>query len=202
VTDGSSDDAIGAFDAIVYDLDGTLVRLAVDWGAVAADVDRVLRERGVDPPAGLWAMLEFAEREGHREAVEETIADHERKGARNSERLALADHVEDGRYTHNGVTHERIPIGICSLNCEAACRIAIEAHGLAEHVGAVVGRDSVSTYKPDPESLLATVEALGATSERVLFVGDSDRDAETARRAGTRFVYVSELLSDDADAAE
>ena len=184
-------DDIDDIDAIIYDLDGTLVRLTVDWGTVAADVESVLRSRDCDPPAGLWAMLAFAEEHGYREAVEETIGRHERDGARNSERLALADTLANER--------ERTPTGVCSLNCEDACRIALETHSLTGFVDRVVGRDSVSTYKPDPDPLLAVVDALGAVPERTLFVGDSERDERTAERAGTRFVYVSELLSDDAD---
>lgn len=195
--DVESDDHDHSHDlgAVVYDLDGTLVRLTVDWGTVAADVERVLRSRGVDPPAGLWAMLEFAESEGHREAVEETIGEHEREGARQSKRLPLADALAAAEGNDS-------PVGICSLNCEGACRIALETHGLADRVDCVVGRDSVSTYKPDPGPLLTVVEALGATPERTLFVGDSERDERTAARAGTRFVYVSELVSDDADGVE
>ena len=174
----------GPLDAIIYDLDGTLVRLAVDWGTIAVDVGRVLRSQGIDPPAGLWAMLEFAEDNGHRAVVEETIGEHEREGARRSERLALADALDpDGRP----------PIGVCSLNCEAACRIALSVHGLVDRVDCVVGRDSIGTYKPDPAPLLAAVERLDATPERTLFVGDSERDERTAARARTRFVYAAEF---------
>ena len=170
---------IDDYDAVVYDLDGTLVRLAVDWDAVAREVGGVLESRGVTPPDDLWAMLDRADETGHREAVEATLAAHETEGARNSERLAHADGVPRG-----------VPVGVCSLNCEAACRIALETHGLADSVSAVVGRDSLATRKPDPEPLLAVVRKLGVAPERTLFVGDSESDEVAARRAGTDFRYV------------
>jgi len=96
------------YEAVIYDLDGTLVELTVDWGAVAADVAEVLRERGVDPgDGGLWEMLERSDEQGHRDAVEEVISAYEHDGALASTRLALAD----------GLPHD-VPVGVCSLNAE------------------------------------------------------------------------------------
>jgi len=169
------------YDAVVYDLDGTLVDLLVDWEAVAADVADVLGDAGVDARGvGLWEMLNLADEAGVPDAVEAAIAAHEREGARRSRRLPTADELTDGGP----------PAAVCSLNCEAACRLALETHGLDDLVEAVVGRDSVDTRKPDPEPLLAALEPLGVPPERALFVGDSERDAEAARRAGTAFRWV------------
>lgn len=166
---------------VVFDLDGTLVRLAVDWDAVAAEVAETLRERGVTPPESLWAMLETADARGHREVVEEVISRHEREGARDSRRLGAADTLPDG------------PVGVCSLNCEAACRIALAEHDIGG-VDAVVGRDSVDAEKPHPEPLLETIARLDGDPADAIFVGDSPRDREAARRAGTDYVDVSEWL--------
>ena len=171
------------YDALVYDLDGTLVRLDVDWGAVTEEVAAVLRARGLETEGSLWDLLQRAEEAGerHRRAVEDVIADHERAGARSADRLPLADELPAG-----------VPTGVCSLNCEAACRIALELHGLDGHVDAVVGRDTVTAHKPDPEPLLATVDALGAGPQATLFVGDSDSDRVTAERAGVDFQPVAD----------
>lgn len=169
------------YDAYVYDLDGTLVRLDVDWGEVAEAVAAVLRARGVDvDEADLWSMLERSEETGYRQPVEEKIAEFEREGAKTAQRLPLT----------KALPHEE-PVGVCSLNSEAACRIALERYGLDNAVRYVVGRDSVATEKPDPEPLLRAVEALGVPAERTLFIGDSKRDHETAERAGTGFVFAN-----------
>ncbi len=171
------------YDAVVYDLDGTLVILEVDWAAAAADVRERYLEAGIEPPGeGLWAMLEASEDHGLGAAVEAEIAAHERAGARRSPRLARADEL----------LAREVPVGVCSLNAESACRIALEQHGLAGAVDVVVGRDTVSNHKPHPEPLLAAVEALGAEPGRTLFVGDTERDERTARRAGTAFEYVDD----------
>jgi len=175
------------YDAIVYDLDGTLVTLDVDWEAARRDATAVLRARGVGTAEmGLWDALEAAEAAdpaGVRRRVDEAIAEHERAGARSAVRLPTVD-----RLPHD------VPVGVCSLNSEDACRIALELHGIDAHVDAVVGRDTVGTYKPDPEPLLESVRRLRASPADALFVGDSERDEQTAERAGVSFRYVSEYL--------
>jgi len=171
-----------SYDAVVYDLDGTLVRLAVDWGAVRRAVADVFTERGVDHGGqDLWSLLDVAAAAGIADAVEETIAEFEHEGARESGRLPAADLLP----------HD-VPVGVCSLNCEAACRIALETHGLDDHVGVVVGRDSVPEHKPDPAPLLAVLDRLGVDPGGAVFVGDSQSDAETAAAAGTDFSWAAE----------
>jgi phosphoglycolate phosphatase len=168
------------YGAVVYDLDGTLLRLAVDWDAAASDATAAFAEAGVDAAdADLWSLFEMAPEHGLADDLESILAGHERRGAERAMRLPHADRVAEWQ----------IPVGVCSLNAEAACRRALERHGLLDHVDAVVGRDSVATHKPDPEPLLTTVDRLGADPASALFVGDSERDAVTADRAGVAFEW-------------
>jgi len=166
------------YDAVVYDLDGTLVRLAVDWQAAAERITPIVRAHGGDAEADdALDLLPVAESVGAAEAVEPHLAAAECDGARDSERLATMDEFES-------VT---LPVGVCSLNCAAACHEALATHDVTRDVGAVVGRDSVAERKPHPRPLLTAVEQLGVEPDRTLFVGDSDSDQLTARRAGTAF---------------
>jgi phosphoglycolate phosphatase len=173
-------------DAVVFDLDGTLVRLAVDWAAVDAAVAALLEDAGGDADGRrAWTLYDEAVALGVGDAVEECIASHERAGAAEAERLPLADRLPLA-----------VPTAVCSLNCEAAVRRALEGHGLGEHVEAVVGRDTVGARKPDPEGLLEACRRLGVDPADALFVGDSERDEETARNAGVPFEYVGDGPTD------
>jgi phosphoglycolate phosphatase len=169
------------YTAVVYDLDGTLVDLDVDWALVEREVGARLREEGVDPDNHeTWEQLTAGENAGIGAQVNALISEHEIGGALRSERLPTADELGE----------QSVPVGVCSLNCELAVRAALEKHDLDGSVDAVVGRDSVPTRKPNPGPLLAAVEALGVDPAAVLFVGDSEKDAQTAERAGTRFRWV------------
>lgn len=169
------------YDAVVYDLDGTLVRLDVDWERVEREVSAVLRDAGVDPDDyDMWGMLDAAEAAGVGDAVDELIAGHERDGATRARRLPTADEL--------GTLD--VPAGVCSLNCEAACRTALDRHGLLDAFGVVAGRDTVPARKPDRRALTWVLDELGVAPERALFVGDSASDEETAERAGVAFRWV------------
>ncbi|UTF55507.1 HAD-IA family hydrolase [Natronosalvus rutilus] len=167
-----------SYDAVVYDLDGTLVQLTVDWKETAEQIKPIIRQYGGDTDADdALDFLPIVDEIGATKEIEPHLASAERDGARRSERLPVMDELVEST----------VPVSICSLNCEAACRDALDAHSISKDVGAIVGRDSVTERKPHPEPLLAAVNKLGATPERTLFVGDSDSDEITARRAGTAF---------------
>lgn len=178
----TSSEMTTTYDAVVFDLDGTLVRLDVEWDHVATDVATALSDRGIEPPSSLWEMLELADRSGHLQPIEDIISTYEREGARRSDRLPAADAVPHG------------PVGICSLNAESACRCAVAEHDLTDQIDVIVGRDTVSTAKPDPEPLLEAIDRLGVDPRKVIFVGDGERDERTADRAGVDFSYVDAFL--------
>jgi phosphoglycolate phosphatase len=156
----------------------------VDWEQARNEVAEIYRSHGITVvEQGLWELFVEAHTVGLGAEVEEAISRYEKIGAEESPRLDFADHL---------FTHE-LPVGVCSLNCEEACTIALEQTGLRERVHTIVGRDSVDEHKPNPLPLLTVLERLGVSPEDSVFVGDSERDEETATRAGVKFAYVSSI---------
>lgn len=172
------------YEAIVYDLDGTLLRLDVDWEAVRKRCAAVLSARDVEVgDANLWEMRRIAADHNLLDRIDDVIAEFEREGARSAQRLSLADELP-----------RPIPVGVCSLNDQAACQIALELNGLDGYVDVVVGRDTAETTKPDPEPLLYALDRLGVAPDAALFVGDSDSDRIAAERAGMDFQWVTDRV--------
>lgn len=164
-----------AAEAVIYDLDGTLLRLDVDWKEVRRSINDVVGRR-ISPDI-VWGVLDVADQEGCGDQVRQIISEHEVRGAQTSTRLPTADELSG----------EERPIGVCSLNCREACVTALETHDLLRHVDVVVGRDSVDARKPHPEPLLHTAGSLGIPAEDTVFVGDSVIDRQTAESAGIHF---------------
>jgi HAD superfamily hydrolase (TIGR01509 family) len=86
---------------------------------------------------------------------------------------------------------QRYRLGVVSNfygNLEAVCHGA----GLASLFEVMVDSHCAGAEKPDPAIFRVAVEALGATPETSVFVGDSlRRDREGARRAGMGFIWIA-----------
>ncbi|MFB6284935.1 MAG: HAD family hydrolase [Halobacteria archaeon] len=168
-------------EAVIYDLDGTLVELEVDWGEVRMDVAEILSEAGIELVDSTWGMLDKARQNGCYGVVNGVIERHEVQGAIDSRLLQAAQDVPD---------MDGSKLGVCSLNAEKACRKALEIHGIEKYFGSVVGRDSVEGMKPDPGPLLRVLSELDVSPENAVFIGDSQSDEEAAERAGIKFIWV------------
>jgi putative hydrolase of the HAD superfamily len=92
---------------------------------------------------------------------------------------------------------ERYRLGVVSNfygNLEAVCRGA----GLSSIFPVLVDSHCVGAEKPDPAIFHVALDALRATAQTTVFVGDSlRRDREGARRTGMRFIW---LQAEDSDA--
>lgn len=171
---------LDAFDAAVFDLDGTLVDLRVDWAAVKADLADLLGEHvpgdvGADD-VDLPAVARENGRYGEYAAL---LAEYELAGADAARRRPLLD-VLDGL---------DCPVGVCTKNAEAAAERALSRFGVAGAVDALVARETTREQKPHPEPLERCLDDLGVAPGNAVFVGDDPTDCETAVGAGTSFLH-------------
>ncbi|HSG39102.1 MAG TPA: HAD-IA family hydrolase, partial [Thermoanaerobaculia bacterium] len=84
----------------------------------------------------------------------------------------------------------RYPLALLSNKGEALSRRILDGLDLSHRFREILGGDSLPTRKPDPAGLHLLAERLGVSIERLMLVGDTWVDAETARAAGCRFALV------------
>jgi phosphoglycolate phosphatase len=182
--------------AIVFDLDGTLIDSAPDIHAAA---NRMLADIG-QPPLPLETIIRFI---GNgipnlvRLVMEARGIDAAQHDAMNAAMLRhYTAHPADLSTPYPGVvaalerfTAEGFTLGVCTNKLHAPTLQILDALDLSRHFQVVVGGDSLPVKKPDPAPLHAAFEALGAP---VLYVGDSEVDAETARRADIPFALFTQ----------
>lgn len=79
-------------------------------------------------------------------------------------------------------------------------RAILDQFGLIDYFDHVQGTDGFA-YKPAPDVVHASLDALGARPEDCLFVGDSPADMEAGRRAGVKICAVRYGYGDPAQLA-
>jgi pyrophosphatase PpaX len=75
-------------------------------------------------------------------------------------------------------------IGIVTSKSEALALRGLAHVGLARHMDTIVGCDSSTRHKPDPEPVRIALHRLDASPEDAIFVGDSVHDVLAGNAAG------------------
>jgi phosphoglycolate phosphatase len=77
-----------------------------------------------------------------------------------------------------------IAVGICTNKPERLARLLLEALGIGDRFGALLGADTLPVRKPDPAPFREAVVRAGGNEGRSVLIGDTVTDRETARAAG------------------
>lgn len=77
-----------------------------------------------------------------------------------------------------------MPMGVCTNKPEAFTRQILEGLGLSGYFSKLIGGDSTSARKPDPEPVLACLRGLVSEPASSLMIGDSVHDVHAAHAAG------------------
>jgi len=188
-----------AVKAVIFDLDGTLVDSAPDIHAAA---NFVLRAEGV-PPIPIATLRSFVgngipklvERVMRARDIAFTESRHIDLTAAFTRRYAEYP-VEESRL-YAGVRkalaalqQQGFALGVCTNKNHAISVQILEGLGIDQFFDAVIGGDSLAVRKPDPAPLRACADALAA--KQVVFVGDSEVDASTAKATGYPFALFTE----------
>ena len=84
-----------------------------------------------------------------------------------------------------------IKMSIASSRSSPSLLLFLKNMGIAQYFDYVLGSDSVTRHKPEPEPVLMTLAHYGVAPAEALVVGDMPVDIEMAHNAGVRAVGVS-----------
>lgn len=182
--------SLDLFDAVVFDLDGTLIDLSVEWSVVHSEIETVLSPC-LDRPLiehDRIEIFDIARDNDCYDEIDAILETHEVEGARDATAKTLLEALPE----------LDCPIGVCTANAERAAERALDRFGVLDHVDAVIARDSLAEDKPHPRPLSRCLRGIDIEPGNAVFIGDEQTDAETARRAGTSFLHPGQISVDGA----
>lgn len=192
-------------EAVLFDLDGTLVDTNIDFPLMRSQMLALAREHGVNETD--LAGMDILGIIDH--AVEALVASGIEESARNLRKRAMAI-LEEIELRHAAATQrvphandllaklksKNVPVGIVTRNCRRASRMSLDIVGIQPD--ALVCREDSKRHKPHPEPVLLALKQLGAQSERAVMVGDHLMDIQSGKAAGIKTIgFLRENRPDD-----
>lgn len=180
------------FDAILFDMDGTLV----DSESRYAEADKKMyRSLGLElTPKDSKALIGVNLKAGSRYILETypqlTITQTEMEQMyaasllrclQEAEDLTLIDGMEDWLKTLKAAGYK---MAVASSSTTDMVECVVERFGLRRYVDYVINGDMVEQGKPNPEIFLKAAAALGVNPERCAVVEDSGAGIRAAKSAG------------------
>lgn len=188
-------------EAIVFDLDGTLIDSAPD---IAAALNLVLEMKGHEPlevgdvrfmiGAGVQKLIErgFRARGVELDAanLDEELVD-AFLSYYNAHGADLTKMFPGAYLLLENLAKTSVKIGLCTNKPTEATREILSSFQVIDYFDSIIGGTSGYPKKPDPAGMHACLAELGVNPNRALYVGDSSTDVALARNAGLPIVLMS-----------
>jgi phosphoglycolate phosphatase len=196
-------------EALIFDLDGTLVDTAPDLHAATNHVLGLIDRKPL-------TMAELRSFVGHGamnliqrgiaatgDPVDDATLKHLHKTFLEYYGSNIADHsiVFEGLLNVlDKAEAVGLKLGVCTNKVENLSHKLLTELGMRQRFGSLIGGDTLPVMKPDPAPLREAITRLGADPARAMMVGDSETDIRTAQNANipvlaVTFGYTSQHVS-------
>ncbi|MFZ1038225.1 MAG: HAD family hydrolase [Smithella sp.] len=176
---------------IVFDFDGTLAKLNIDFHQMRESIRKLILSSGI-PADELNSDLVL-------EMINETAIILNQSCAQKAEKFtreanAIIEKIEieaanngelfgQTRELFKSLKSREISLGIISRNCTKAVKTVFP--DILSYCPVVVCRDDVKNVKPHPQHLNTVLNKLGGSPQNTIMIGDHPLDIKTGRNAGT-----------------
>jgi len=182
---------------IVFDLDGTLVKLAADWQSLKNALAKRYSEHYQEEcqfksvSACLSAIVEKNEEEELRKYFE-IIRKYELENIK--ENIPIQESI----FFIKNLDLFDIPRGtklaVLSLNTRQTIIESLTLANIYNKIDFIIGREDVRKWKPEPEGLIKIKNHFGVKKEEMVFIGDLNKDLLSGEKAGIEAFLVDDLI--------
>ena len=187
-------------EALIFDLDGTLVDTAPDLMAATNHVLKTLKRRPI-------TMEEVRSFVGHGaraliargcEATGDPVDPRAIETLYQEFIIYYAANIAEYSQPYPGLLTflnrckaQGLVMGVCTNKLESLSVRLLHALDMAKYFGAIVGPDTIGIAKPDPKPFRETMRRLSRDPEKAIMFGDSETDIRTAQNVGVPVIAVS-----------
>lgn len=183
-----------AINAVLFDLDGTLVDTAPDL-AFALNSTRITRQlntlklSSIRPYVSYGADGMIKHAYGDQLSTEEQIQIKAELITYYEKNIANESQLFDGLSDSlNHLESVNIPWGIVTNKPKYLTIPLLRALNLHDRTGCIVCGDEVENTKPHPESIYLACKLINKTPEKTVYIGDAQRDIQAGNSAGNKTI--------------
>jgi phosphoglycolate phosphatase len=192
--------------AVIFDLDGTIAAFNLDYKTVRAEVRGFLMNMGVPSSVisvsdNIFDMLKKTELFMVNAGKSAAAIESARKEA-----LLIAEKYELEAATRTSILPGAVEtlkelrkmdlkIALCTINSSNSTEHILKRFKVNQYFDAVIPRNHVGRYKPNPEHCNLALKAMGVSAEETLIVGDSVTDIQAAKEIKAASVGLSTGVS-------
>ncbi|MFX1355742.1 MAG: HAD family hydrolase [Promethearchaeota archaeon] len=182
---------------IVFDLDGTIVKLAADWHSLKEVLAKRYREHYKEYCRfkSISSCLSYIVERGDEEELQKNfdiIRKYELENIREN------DPIEETIFFINNLSLFKVKkdskLAVLSLNTRRTIIESLKLANIFDKIDYFLGREDVRKWKPDPEGLLKIKDYFNVEKNEMIFIGDLDKDILAGKNAGIDTYYIDELI--------
>jgi len=183
---------------IVFDLDGTIVRLVADWHSLrkALNARFTVKNRKTPKFKSMSAILSKIVEIGDEEELQlnfNLIRQYE------LEKITSNEPIKETIYFINnkelfGVSPQA-KLAVFSLNTRPTILKSLEMAGIIDKFEFFVGREDVRKWKPEPDGLLKILDYFKVNAKEMIYFGDVEKDLLAGASAGVESYYIDTLIN-------
>ena len=175
--------------AVIFDLDGTLVKFALDFIRARKEAIAEIEGRGINVDDLSESLSPYSMLKVIKERADKKIFSDLKKSLWDIlEKIELkaaneTDIQPDAIQTLNKIKNLGLRLAIVTNNGRKATSIVTKKFGLKDFFDTIVTREDSEKLKPDGESIKRAIEILGINPKEAIYVGDGVIDILAAKKA-------------------
>jgi len=182
---------------IVFDLDGTIVKLQANWHSLKDILSKRYSEMNSESCSfsSISNCLSKIVEKGDEQELKENfkiIRQYELENITDTKIIPeIVDFIKNKEKF--GISKE-VRIAVFSLNTRQTISEALKIAGISQFIDKIIGREDVRNWKPKPDGLINLMEHYSVSPNKLVFFGDMKKDIEAGEAANVDSYNVDELI--------